>query len=309
MGVVCTHASTHAEEFFLPDDPEDSVVGALGSRTVNEGESLLDIARAHDLGHDQIIIANPTLDRWVPKVGAAVLLPSRYILPPGPRTGIVINLAELRLYFYPPHSDAVLTYPISIGDLDWRTPLGSTFIRAKETDPAWSPPPSIRREHALEGDELPPFIPGGSEDNPLGRHALILGIPRYLIHGTNERRSYGIGMRVSHGCIRLYPEDIEELFDLVAPGTSVRIIDKPIKVGWRRGVLFVEVHRPLEPEERRSLPEPQLDELDTLIGQNYRPGATLQQRGVVSAFYEGSGVATAVGALAESEETPSLSRP
>lgn len=238
-----------SEEFFTPDDPSDSVIGDITFTSARRSDTLLDIARAFDLGHDQIIQANPGLNRWLPPPGADVLLPRRYILPPGPRKGIVINLAELRLYFFPPNSNTVFTYPVSIGDLDWRTPLGTTIIVSKERDPAWFPPESIRAEHFDEGEELPTMIPGGAPDNPLGQYALKLGIKGYLIHGTDERRSFGIGMRVSHGCIRMYPEDIEELFELVKVRTPVRIIDEPIVVGWRDDDLFLAVHRPLDDQE------------------------------------------------------------
>lgn len=238
-----------SEEFFLPDNPSDSVIGDITFTSARRSDTLLDIARAFDLGHDQIIQANPGLNRWLPPPGADVLLPRRYILPPGPRKGIVINLAELRLYFFPSNSNTVFTYPVSIGDLDWRTPLGTTIIVSKERDPAWFPPESIRAEHIDEGEELPTMIPGGAPDNPLGQYALKLGIKGYLIHGTDERRSFGIGMRVSHGCIRMYPEDIEELFQLVNVRTPVRIIDEPIAVGWRDDDLFLAVHRSLDDQE------------------------------------------------------------
>ena len=234
------------EEFPLPGNPRDRVVGEVRYTTVGRGETLLDIARAFDLGHDQIIAANPHLNRWVPPVGAEVLLPSQYVLPPGERRGIVLNLAELRMYYFEPNNRFVHTFPVSIGDVDWRTPQGTTRIIGKEVNPAWYPPKSIQREHLEEGDELPTLIPGGAPDNPLGTLALKLAIPSYLIHGTDARRSYGIGMRVSHGCIRLYPEDIEILFNLVRVGTPVRIIDEPIKAGWVDGELFLEVHKPVE---------------------------------------------------------------
>lgn len=287
--------SLRAEEFPLPEDPYDTVIGGIGSTEVRAGQTLLDIARSFDLGHDQIIAANPSLNRWVPPVGAAVVLPARYILPPGPRSGIVLNVAELRLYYYPPSSDVVLTYPVSIGGLDWRTPLGTTRITSKEVDPAWYPPRSIRREHLAEGDELPSMIPGGAEDNPLGHYALKLGIGSYLIHGTDERRSFGIGMRVSHGCVRMYPEDIEELFYLVSNGTSVRIIDAPIKVGWRRGVLFVEAHRPVEFEELEAIPPPSLDTVYRLIEKATQPSDVIEEEQLDSVLQEASGVPHPVG--------------
>lgn len=250
-----------AEEFPAPEYPGDRVIGEMRYTTVGRGESLLDIARAFDLGHDQIIAANPTLNRWVPPVGARVILPSQYVLPSGERRGIVLNLAELRMYYFEPNNRFVHTFPVSVGDVDWRTPQGTTRIVAKEVNPAWYPPKSIRQEHLEEGDELPHMIPGGAPDNPLGTLALKLGIPSYLIHGTDARRSFGIGMRVSHGCIRLYPEDIEKLFELVKVGTTVRIIDQPIKAGWLDGELFLEVHAPVADEHIADLKPVSLEDV------------------------------------------------
>jgi L,D-transpeptidase ErfK/SrfK len=231
-----------AEEFDLPSSSADNVIGRLYTTTVLPGETLLDIARRHDMGYDQIIASNPRQDRWLPTPGSSVLIPALYILPNAPRRGIVLNLAELRLYFYPPHGKTVHTFPISAGDIAWRTPLGVTSITAKQRDPAWYPPQSIIQEHELEGEHLPNAVAPGDPLNPLGRYALRLGVPKYLIHGTDESRSFGIGMRVSHGCIRMYPEDIEKLFELVAVGTSVRIIHQPVKLGSRGGQFFLEAH-------------------------------------------------------------------
>ena len=242
-------APSNGEELPSPPSYQENVVGHLRYTFVGRGDSLLDIARAFDIGHDEILLANPRLNRWVPPVGAEVLIPSLHILPPGERKGIVLNLAELRLYFFPPGRRVVHTFPVSIGDYDWRTPRGTTRIIAKEVNPSWYPPKSIREEHAQDGEDLPSMIPGGDPNNPLGEFALKLAIPGYLIHGTDQRRSFGIGMRVSHGCIRLYPEDMERLFALVPVGTPVRIIDQPIKSGIRGGQLFLEVHLPLREEE------------------------------------------------------------
>ena len=235
-----------SEEFSLPEGRQDGVIGEIRYTRVWRGDTLLDIARSFDLGHDQIIRANPKLNRWVPRIGAEVTLPSLYILPSAPRQGLVLNLAELRLYYYPPGQRVVHTFPVSIGDYDWRTPLGRTKIVAKQVDPSWYPPKSIREEHAADGEDLPVMIPGGDPDNPLGHFALKLGIPSYLIHGTDQRRSFGIGMRVSHGCIRLYPEDIETLYSMTRVGANVAIIDQPVKAGWLDETLYLEVHQPLD---------------------------------------------------------------
>jgi L,D-transpeptidase ErfK/SrfK len=185
------------------------------------------------------------VDTWLPGEGTQIVLPTRFILPDAPREGIVINIAEMRLYYYPTlpdHRPQVVTFPISIGREEWQTPLTTTSITAKVKDPTWYPPESVRKEHAADGDPLPKMVPPGP-DNPLGRYALRLGLASYLIHGTNK--PFGIGMQVTHGCMRLYPEDMEALFAAVAVETPVRIVNQPYKAGWHEGELFLEVHAPL----------------------------------------------------------------
>ncbi|MBT8084429.1 MAG: L,D-transpeptidase family protein [Woeseia sp.] len=193
-----------------------------------------------------MVIANPDVDVWLPGAGTKVLLPTRYVLPSGPRQGVVLNLAEYRMYYYPPASGAarpvVMTFPISIGRMDWETPLGITRVVAKARNPAWYPPASVRAEHEADGRPLPSIVPPGP-DNPLGNFAMRLGLPGYLIHGTN--RPAGVGMRVTHGCIRMFPEDIEYLFEQLSLDTPVRIINEPLKVGWDGEELVLEVHRVL----------------------------------------------------------------
>jgi L,D-transpeptidase ErfK/SrfK len=233
----------------LPPEEFD-LVGAIQIVEAQQEETLLDIARSHDVGQEAILLANPGVDRWLPGAGTRVTIPSRHILPPPPFQGLILNLPEMRVYYFPepePGSHPrVNTYPVSVGRMDWATPLGETKLVSKQRDPAWHPPESIRAEHAAAGDPLPRVVPPGP-DNPLGRHALRLGIPGYLFHGTNK--VFGVGMRVSHGCIRMLPEDVEELFDLAPIGTPVRIINQPFKVGWYGGELYLEVHPPLEEDE------------------------------------------------------------
>lgn len=291
-------ASAHADEFPLPRSNADSLVGAIQYTSVLHGDSLLDIARAFDIGHDQIILANRRLNRWVPRVGAEVTIPSLYIIPTGQRRGIVLNLAELRLYYFPPYQQTVHTFPVSVGDYDWRTPQGRTTVVAKEIDPAWYPPKSIRAEHLSEGEELPRMIPGGDPDNPLGHFALKLGIPSYLIHGTDQRRSFGIGMRVSHGCIRLYPEDIEELFSMIKVGAPVTIIDQPIKVGWSGDQLYIEVHQPLPEDETADEQFPiDLNHVVKAIAPLIRPGTTIDPNQVDLALRIADGIPTMIGSI------------
>ena len=240
----------------IPADGSD-VIGEISVTTATFDDTLLDIARRHGVGYQDIVRANPGVNVWVPGDGTDVILPTQFVLPPGPREGIVLNLAEYRLYYFPqpaPGETAqVITYPISIGRQDWETPIGVTKIVAKAVNPSWYPPQSVREEHAAEGRPLASVVPPGP-DNPLGKHAMRLGLPGYLIHGTNKPA--GVGMRVTHGCLRMFPEDIESLFDLVNVNTRVRIINEPVKIGWRGEELVMEVHPVLEtgPVETRDEP-------------------------------------------------------
>lgn len=237
----------YAETFVLPP-PGVDLVGEIRITYARYEDTLMDIARRHGLGYDEILQANPGVDRWIPGEGTPVVLPTRYILPDVTRRGIVLNLPEKRLYYFPPtpagNKPVVITHPIGIGRMDWETPLGVTKIVRKKANPTWRPPASIKEEHLqLYGEVLPDVVPAGP-NNPLGLHAMYLGISGYLIHGTNKRD--GVGSRVSHGCVRMYPENIEELFHQVPVGTEVRIINQPIKVGWFAGSLFLEAHAPFE---------------------------------------------------------------
>ncbi len=233
-----------AATFDLPP-ADEAIVGTSRVITARYEDTLVDIARRHSLGFNEIRHANPRVDTWLPGEGTKIVLPTHFILPDAPREGIVINIAEMRLYYYrnrPDHRPQVITFPISIGRKDWQTPLATTSITAKAKDPTWYPPESVREEHAADGDPLPKIVPPGP-DNPLGRYALRLGLASYLIHGTNK--PFGIGMQVTHGCMRLYPEDMEALFAAVSVGTPVRIVNQPYKAGWHKGELFLEVHAPL----------------------------------------------------------------
>ena len=238
--------TVQAQVFPLPP-PGNDIIGSIQYTEATQADTLLDIARRYDLGYEAIRNANPTVDTWLPGAGTRVILPLRFILPNTPREGIVVNAAEMRLYYYPKpkpgYIPMVETFPISVGRSNWNTPVSITRVTGKITDPAWYPPESIRAEHASDGDPLPTRVAPG-DDNPLGRFALRLGLPSYLIHGTNK--DYGIGMQVTHGCIRLYPEDIAGLFYNVPVGTPVRIINQAYKAGWENGALYLEVHPLLE---------------------------------------------------------------
>ncbi len=235
-------------EYLLPANG-DTVIGANSTAVAAREDTLFDVARRNGVGYEEILAANPGVDPWLPGEGTEILIPSRFILPDAPREGIVVNLPEHRLYYYPPAKKGeprvVRTYPISVGKMDWKTPIGITKILSKQERPNWYPPESVLKEHEERGDPLPKVVPPGP-DNPLGEYAMRLNIPggAYLIHGTNKPA--GVGMQVTHGCIRMYPENIAELFPLVPVNTKVNLIDQTNKVGWQRGTLYVERHAPLE---------------------------------------------------------------
>lgn len=235
-------ASLQASVFSLPADGE-GLVGKEERIIAGREDTLIDIGRQNSIGYDEILNANPGVDAWMPQSGSTVVLPHLYVLPDAPQQGIVINAAEMRLYYYPKGTGTVETFPISIGRSDWNTPIGVTKITRKTANPVWYPTASVKQEHLANGDPLPSVVPAGP-DNPLGKYALYLGLPAYLIHGTNNE--YGIGMQVTHGCMRMYAPDIQRLYQTVPIGTPVRIVNQPYKVGWRDGVLYVEVHPWLE---------------------------------------------------------------
>jgi L,D-transpeptidase ErfK/SrfK len=230
--------------FRLPESGD--VIGERYTVVVEDPkQTLIDIARRHNIGYEEIRMANPDVSLWVPGVGTEVVIPAQYILPPAPREGVVVNLSELRLYYYPADKPGIVeTYPVSVGREEFATPVGITRTTVKVKDPAWAPPSSMRREAAERGDPAPAIVPPGP-DNPLGEHAILLAMPSYLIHGTN--RPDGVGMRVSRGCIRMYPEDIESLYERLPSGTQVNLMDAPFKAGWGSdGTLFVQSFPQLE---------------------------------------------------------------
>ena len=251
--------------FELPADGS-TVVGADTTITSHYNDTLLDFARQYSLGYDEIIRANPGVDMWLPGEGTQIVLPGRRILPPGPHEGVVVSLPEHRLYYFPKATQngrrVVITYPVSIGKLGRTTPLGQTRVIDKIMHPSWYPPESIRKEHAEAGDPLPAVV-GPGPDNPLGDYKIRLGFGNgtYEIHGTNNPTA--VGLAITHGCIRMYPEDVATLFPLLPVGTSVRLINVPIKVAWINGELLLEAHPPVKAQGDSF--EPDVDRFSDLL--------------------------------------------
>lgn len=237
----------------------DDIIGATSSYKIQPGDTLLDVGRWFGLSAKEVSEANGRLDWWSPGVGKEIVLPSAHILPEGPRSGIVMNIPEMRLYYYYPSpvygrhrgkltpaaisgssAQVVYTFPVGLGRFDWKTPVGAWTVVARTKDPTWVVPEDIYQEHLERDGEADHMVLGGDPDNPLGRFRLSLSLPEYAIHGTDV--PWGVGMNISHGCIRLYPEDIERLFEKVKVGTPGRFVYQPVKFGWRGDALYVEVH-------------------------------------------------------------------
>ena len=230
---------------FELENSSDDLVGSPATVFSRYEDTFIEIGRSNNVGFEELRMANPDVDPWLPGDGTEIVLPAEFILPAADRRGIVVNVPEFRIYYFYAVDGVsyVATSPVSVGRMDWATPVGVTGIVAKVRNPSWYPPQSVLDEHAAEGRKLEKVVPPGP-DNPLGEYALRLGLPGYLIHGTN--RPAGVGMQVTHGCIRLFPEDIAWLFPRVDLNTSVRIINQRLKFGWRGDDLYLEVHPPLE---------------------------------------------------------------
>jgi len=247
--VLAAPVDTHR---FTLDDGLDEVVGEVQITIASQEDTLPDIARRFDIGYEEIVRANPGVDPWIPGAGHHVVVPTRFVLPNAPREGIVINVAAMRLFYFPPHHKGepqrVFTHPIGIGKVGWSTPEGVTHVVSHVRDPVWRPSAALRVDHRNDnGEDLPAVVPAGP-DNPLGKYEFRLGWPSYLIHGTNK--PYGVGLRSSHGCVRLYPEDIEKLFEMVPDGTPVRVVNQPFLFGWHADELYLQAYTVLEDDAR-----------------------------------------------------------
>ncbi|HEY3784577.1 MAG TPA: L,D-transpeptidase family protein [Steroidobacteraceae bacterium] len=240
---------TATEKFELA--PDQDIVGLVQLTTTTKEDTLTDIARRFNVGYEEILRANPKVDPWLPGADREIVAPTQFILPNAPHEGIVINIAAMRLFYFPKHKSGepqvVITHPIGIGKVGWATPEGVTHIIRRQKDPTWRVPVSVLKEHRENGEILQPVI-GPGPDNPLGQHAFYLGWPSYLIHGTNKPA--GVGLRSSHGCIRLYPEDIAQLFAMVPIGTQVRVVNQPFVFGWQDGQLYMQAFDVLEDDPR-----------------------------------------------------------
>lgn len=213
---------TYALTYSIPSDGE--VIGGYQKIRMNGKETLFDVAKRYDIGVQEMLAHNRGMRLYSRgRKGATVTIPAQFKLPSGPREGIVLNINQRRLYYFRPGGEEVVTYPVGVGRSGWSTPKGETTVVAKRANPSWTPPPSIRREAARRGRQLPKVVPAGPR-NPLGRYAINLGISGILIHGTNQQTS--VGVRCSHGCIRMYSHNIKALFNEVTIGTPVRIINE-----------------------------------------------------------------------------------
>lgn len=259
---------------------KNNIVGSMQQAYIEPGDTVNTVARRYDIGALELLLANPNLRlNQALRTWDKVLIPSAFILPDVPREGIIINLAELRLYYYPPGQSVVFTYPLGIGKEGWETPLGATTVISKKAEPEWRVPESIRFNLMEEkGVQLPEVVPPGPE-NPLGHFAMRLGLSGYLIHGTNNPSS--IGLRSSSGCIRLYPEDIQQLFLQIKPGTKVTIVHEPYKLGWNNNKIYIEIHEPLSDYETIQFYYANLsDRIDSIVNQQTQINRTTVQMAI-----------------------------
>lgn len=293
---------TQASTFRTP--PGAVMVGQIMTESITPGDTLADLANQYDLGYDEMLMANPGVDPWNPSDGQTVRLPLQFILPKTIHQGIVLNVAEMRLYYYPkPGGNVVLTYPIGVGREGWNTPLGVTKVTTKVAGPSWTPPASIRAEHAADGEKLPAVVPPGP-NNPLGPYALRLGFPSYLLHGSNKQ--YGSGMRVSHGCVRLQNDDITYLFRTVPVGTRVEIVNQPYKLATVGQTLYLEAHPPFE-EDGQTPTNRFLQSLKATLRSNER--VALDWNTILLELTQPSGIPVAVGHIGSGEPTQQISVP
>lgn len=302
--------SAKAVEYELRPDGGD-IFGKVERITTRYEDTLIEIARRYSLGYEELVRVNKGVDPWLPGEGTQVVIPGQRLLPPSNREGIVVNLPEHRMYFFPKAKKdevpRVMTFPVSVGKMDWQTPLGATKVVSRQKDPAWYPPESVRKEHQARGEPLPLVVPPGPK-NPLGRHALRLNIPggAYLIHGTNNPDA--VGMAVTHGCLRMYPEDVAVLFDAVIVGTKVDLINEPLKMTRVDGEVWIEVHPPIDAEGQTSTVKLEDFEarLDALLGE---AEVAINWDIALEALRNANGIPVMIGLELAPETTPESTAP
>jgi L,D-transpeptidase ErfK/SrfK len=284
-----------ANTFPLSDG--DTMIGRIETVHAEGSDRPVDVARRRGLGHAELKLVNPFLDLWLPGNRDEIVLPTEFVLPNAPHKGIVLNVPEMRLYYFRPDKATggmdVMTYPIGIGREGWTTPYATTRVQTKVKDPIWYPPESIRAEHAAEGDPLPRRV-GPGPDNPMGNFALRLALPMYAIHGTNK--PWGVGMRVSHGCIRLYNEHIEELFNAVPIGTPVQIVNQPYKVGLRGDLIYLEAHPSLD-EDQQHFDDNMTSVVKALVAMTEEGGYKVDWELARQVIQQSRGIPVAIGSL------------
>jgi L,D-transpeptidase ErfK/SrfK len=295
--VAAGHAPAPAAVFELRED-DGGIFGSVERIRTRYEDTLIEIARRYSLGYEELTRVNVGVDPWLPGEGTEVLIPGQRVLPPGPRQGIVVNLPEHRLYYYPRprkgEKPTVMTFPVSVGKMDWRTPMGVTRIVDKRKNPSWYPPESVRKEHAARGEPPLPKVVGPGPDNPLGAYAMRLAIPggSYLIHGTNNPDA--VGMAVTHGCLRMYPEDVERLFQAVSVGTPVALINEPVKISRAEGEIWLEVHPPVDAQGQRV--EPNVEDFERRLDELLGPTQTaIHWDLALQALREASGIPQVIG--------------
>lgn len=258
--------NSYSAEYALPKG-KDRLIGELQYHQVKKGDYFQQIAEQYNVGFLALMAANPKIDPFLPAEGSEVVIPTAMLLPFVRHEGIVVNLPELRLYYFEPNEDKVHVFPVGIGRQGLATPVATSYISEKREDPVWRPTKAMRKRYFEEnGVELAKEIPPGP-DNPFGKYALRLGTSEYLIHGTNKR--FGIGMRASSGCIRMYDEDIKWMYDNIPLKTKVRIVDQPIKMSYEQGKKqLIEIHEPLT-EKEPDIPTIKLaDAVQRFVGSN-----------------------------------------
>jgi L,D-transpeptidase ErfK/SrfK len=310
LGMTLSAVQPVAAAVYDLPDPTIQVVGEDLHIQTHYADTLVEIARRYGLGYEEIARANPKVDPWLPGEGTDIMIPGRHILPPGPRDGIIVNIPEHRIYYFPkPHkgqTPTVVTYPVSIGKMDWQTPMGLTHVVSKEANPTWNPPASVRAEHLANGDPLPNGVIRSGPDNPLGLFAMRLAIHPgdYLIHGTNN--PLAVGMAVTHGCIRMYPEDVAAIFPTVPVGTKVYLINVPLKVAFVNGDLLLEAHPPVDAQGQTI--DPVLSKFEDMLNEVLGNSTTAVNWDIaVDALKTANGIPVLVGLQADVAPAPAVS--